>query len=203
MIGLEAYKTYLGMSLHFRGNLDGWQYNFMGKCKPETFAAKKRLMYMYAKIEREHPTKLDQIKFFYPAFKEYGYVKPDAVGLMIKAHRAYLKGFGEDLVPNHTAWINEMLEECFLADFYELFECNDMLPRFYHLHSSKVMSHDQAALMCILIPELLNTIVSQEPIVFETWKAKLLFDMKFIQLYISQPVLKQLKDATVVAFQTK
>lgn len=203
MLGLEAYKTYLGMSLHFAGHIDGWQYNFTGKIKPETFAAKKRLTYMYAKIEREHPTKLDQIKFFYPAFKAYGFVKPDAVGLMTKAHRDFVKGFGEGMVTPHADWIKEMLEECFLADFYELFECNDMLPRFYHLHSSKVMTYEQAVVMCIVIPDLLNTIVSQEPIVFETWKAKLLVDMKFYQLYISQPVLKQLKDATVVAFQTK
>lgn len=203
MHGIDAYKTYLGMSLHFQGHVDGWQYNFTGKIKPETFAAKKRLTYMYAKIEREHPTKLDQIKFFYPAFKAYGYVKPDAVGLMLKAHRDYLKGFGEGMVTAHSAWIKEMFDEGFLKDFYELFACSEMLPKFYQLYSSKVMTYEQAVLMCILIPELLNTIVSQEPIVFETWKAKLLVDMKFMQLYISQPVLKQLRDATVVAFQTK
>lgn len=200
MLGLEAYKTYLGMSLHFAGHIDGWQYNFTGKIKPETFAAKKRLTYMYAKIEREHPTKLDQIKFFYPAFKAYGFVKPDAVGLMTKAHRDFVKGFGEGMVTPHADWIKEMLEECFLADFYELFECNDMLPRFYHLHSSKVMTYEQAVVMCIVIPELLD-LVSNEPIVFETWKSKLQFDKKFVQLYISQPMLKQLRDVTVAAFQ--
>lgn len=203
MTGLAAYKTYLGMGLHFRGNLDGWQYNFTGKCKPETFEKNKRVMYMYAKVERDYPTKAEQIKFFYPAWKEYGYLKPDAIGLMMKQHRAYMKGFGEDLPQRHQAWLTELLAEGFIKDFADLFDTSEMLPKLYQLYSNKVMTYDQAVLLCIIIPELLNTIVSQEPIVFETWKAKLQFDIKFVQLYISQPVLKQLRDATVVAFQTK
>lgn len=199
--GLEAYKTYLGMGLHFRGNLDGWQYNFSGKCKPETFAAKTRLKYVYAKIERDHPTKLDQIKFFYPAMKAYGYVKPESVGLMMKVHRAFEKEFGYGLVSRHKAWIEGMMKEHILLDFFELFACSEMLPKFYQLYAEKQMTHDQAVVLCLCVPELLNTIVSNEPFVYEAWKVKLEFDMKFMQLYINGPLLRQLKDATVAAFK--
>lgn len=200
MIGLEAYKTYLGMGLHFRGNLDGWKYNFSGKCKPETFATKKRLMYMYAKIERDHPTKLDQIKFFYPAFKS-GYVKPDAVGMMHGCHTRFEKEFGYGLVSRHKAWIEGMMKDAILLDFFEMFADGEMLPKFYQLYAEKCMTHDQAVVMCLVVPELLNTIVSNEPIVYEAWKVKLEFDMKFMQLYINGPLLRQLKDATVEAFK--
>ena len=200
MNGLEAYKTFLGMSLHFRGNLDGWKYNFSGKCKPETFATKKRLMYMYAKIEREHPTKLDQIKFFYPAFSTC-YVKPDAVGMMMNCHKGFIKDVDDSLPTRHKDWLDGLLTEGNLSDFFDLFSCNEMLPKLYQLYADKQMTQLQAAILCLCVPELLNTVVSKEPIVFEAWKVKLEFDMKFIQLYISHPVLKQLRDATVEAFK--
>lgn len=203
MTGLAAYKTYLGMGLHFRGNLDGWQYNFTGKCKQETFEKNKRVMYMYAKVEEDYPTKVEQIKYLYPAFKAMGYFKPDALMLVRREYVHFMKIFGEDLTQRHQAWLTELLAEGFIKDFADLFDTSEMLPKLYQLYSNKVMTYDAAVILCIVIPELLNTIVSQEPIVFETWKAKLQFDIKFVQLYISQPVLKQLRDATVVAFQTK
>lgn len=201
MNGLAAYKTYLGMSLHFRGNLDGWQYNFTGKCKPETFEANKRVMWMYAKVEEDFPTKVEQIKYLYPAFKEMKYIKPDQLMVVRRQYVQFMKAFGEDLPQRHQAWLTELLAEGFIKDFADLFDTSEMLPKLYQLYSNKVMTYDAAVILCIVIPELLNTIVSQEPFVFEAWKVKLQFDMKFIQLYISQPVLKQLRDATVTAFQ--
>ena len=201
MNGLEAYKTFLGIGLHFRGTVDGWKYNFSGKCKPETFATKNRLVYMYAKVERDHPTKLAQLMFYYPAFQAYGYVKPDAINLMMKAHKAFIKEFDDSLPSRHKDWLVELLTEGNLTDFFDLFSCTEMLPKFYQLYADKQMTQLQAAILCLCVPELLNTIVSKEPIVFEAWKVKLEFDMKFIQLYISHPVLKQLRDATVEAFK--
>lgn len=200
MNGLEAYKTFLGMGLHYRGNIDGWKYNFSGKCKPETFAAKKRLVYMYAKIEREHPTKLDQIKFFYPAFNSC-YVKPDAVGMMYSCHKRFIETFDDTLPKRHQAWLTELLTNGHISDFFDLFACDGMLPKLYQLYSSKVVSYDAVVILCLCVPELLNTIVSNEPFVFEAWKVKLEFDMKFMQLYINGPLLRQLKDATVEAFK--
>lgn len=200
MNGLEAYKTFLGMGLHYRGNIDGWKYNFSGKCKPETFAAKKRLVYMFAKIEREHPTKLDQIKFFYPAFNS-GYVKPDAVSMMYGCHGKFLKDYGFGLVAKHKAWLEGLRKDGAIQNFFDLFACDEMLPKFYQLAAEKHMTHGQAVVLCLCVPELLNTVVSNEPIVFEAWKVKLEFDMKFMQLYISGPLLRQLKDATVEAFK--
>lgn len=205
MSGFEAYKTYLGMCLHYQGHINGWDYNFAGRCKEETYKKKKQLIHQYAKIERTHPTKVEQIKFFYPAFKQFGYVKPEATLLFTRKHHDFmvLMGNPDLLVRKHGEWIKEMLDEGFIKDFFDLFDVSEMLPKFYQLYNNKVMTHDQAVILCMVIPELLNTIVSQEPIVFETWKAKLQFDKQFFSLYISQPVLNQLKDATVVAFQTK
>jgi hypothetical protein len=92
------------------------------------------------------------------------------------------------------------MKEHILLSFFELFACSEMLPKFYQLYAEKHMTHDQAVVLCLVVPELLD-VVSNEPIVFEKFKTQLRFDMKFFGLYINAELMRQLKDATVSAFK--
>lgn len=200
MSGLAAYKTYLGMMLHFTGAVDGWQYNFTGKVSMAKFESNKRLMYMYAAIERDFPTKLDQIRFFYPAFRAAGYVKADSVMYMRKLYRHHMK-FYADPAKAYADEFNQLIADDVIEDISDLLKNDGLFPNICELSNRGKLSQDMATLLFIVLPAL-NTITSNEPIVFESWKSKVLVDMKFIQLYISQPQLKGLGDATVAAIQT-
>lgn len=202
MKGIEVYKTHLGMMLHFNPKVefDGWRYNFMGKVTPEKFNADTRLKYMCAKLEQDFPTKNDQLKLMYPAWSLLKYMKTCNAGILRRHYNAFMKEM-DDVVAYYSRNFDHMVVYQEIKDVNCLLRCDSLMPNICQWETSGRISREFAILVCLVIPELLNTCKSKEPMVYDGWKSKVLFDMKFWSLYISQPVLKELRDLTVTKLQ--
>lgn len=203
MRGVEVFKTHLGMMLHFNPKVDydGWKYNFVGRAKIETLEGDKRLMYMCAKLEEDFPTKVDQLKLMYPAWSLLKYVKHCNAGILRQHYKAFMKEM-DDVVPYYSRNLDHMIEHQEIKNINCLLRCDSLLPNICQWQLNGRVPREFVILVSLVIPELLNSCVSKEPMVFDNWKAKILFDKKFWSLYISQPVLKELLDITVAKLQS-
>lgn len=203
MRGVSVYKTHLAMMLHFNPKVDydGWKYNFVGRAKIETLEGDKRLMYMCAKLEEDFPTKVDQLKLMYPAWSLLKYVKHCNAGILRRHYNAFMKEM-DDVVPYYSRNLDHMIEHQEIKNINCLLRCDSLMPNICQWQVNGRIPREFVILVCLVIPELLNSCVSKEPMVFDNWKSKVLFDMKFWSLYLSQPVLKELRDITVAKFQS-
>lgn len=202
MNGVEVYKTHLAMMLHFNPNVDydGWKYNFVGRAKIDSLNTDTRLKYMCAKLEKDFPTKVDQIKLMYPAWSVLKYVKGCNAGILRRHYNAFMKEM-DDVVPYYSRNLDHMIEHQEVKDVNCLLRCDSLLPNICQWQINGRVPREFVILLSLVIPELLNSCVSKEPMVFDNWKTKILFDKKFWSLYLSQPVLKELLDITVAKFQ--
>lgn len=186
--GYEAYKTFLGMALHFRrAGYNGWDYNFNGKVKPETYEANRTLVYRFSALETKYPSKNEQIKLLYPVFKKHGYVNATHVHLVYKAHKEFMKELDEQVeryyeeLENIASRVNNIDE---LMGLYE------NLPVLYNGYIEKVISYESLVILSLAIPSI-NKICSSEPFLWNSLLEKLQFDSKFYKLYLNIENIKQ------------
>lgn len=203
MNGVEVYKTHLAMMLHFNPKIeyDGWKYNFVGRAKIDSLEKDTRLKYMCIKLERDFPTKVDQIKLMYPAWSLLKYVKGCNAGILRRHYNAFMKEM-DAVVPYYSRNLDHMIQHQEVKDINCLLRCDSLLPNICQWEVNGRILREFVILVCLVIPGLLNSCVSKEPMVFDNWKSKILFDMKFWSLYLSQPVLKELLDITVAKLQS-
>jgi hypothetical protein len=194
--GLGVYKTYLGMSLHFRkGSYNGWDYNFNGKVKSETFEANRGLVHRYAALEAKHPNKNDQLRLFYPAFRKFGFCKNTDIACFTRSYNEFVKEF--QLMP--LQYEHELKQVAIkVSSIKEFMGLDDQVPFLYNCYIEKLISYDSLLILSLAIPEL-NTIVSKEAFLWNSLTEKLKFDSGFYNLYfaLEETSIKKLKQNTI------
>lgn len=197
MIGLSAYKTYLGLSLHFRkgSSYDGWKYSFNGKCTEETFEKNKSVYHRYAALESKHPHKNDQLRFFYPAFKKFGFCKSTDISCFTRANSQFIKEF-DRVIETYTKEVVALGKQ--VNSIEELLGVYEQVPVIYNGYIEELISYDSLVIMSLAIPSI-NRIVSDECFLWNSLNRKLMFDSKFYKLYIQDSKLKEIQQNTVHA----
>lgn len=191
--GITAYRTFLGLSLHFRrGSYDGWNYNFNGKVKPETYEANKGIVYQYAAIEKRFPNKNDQLRYFYPAFKKFGYCKASDIRAFGVAYTEFNNKFANLVEMEYGIELRNVASK--VSSINHLIGLDGELPFLYNCYIEELISYDSLAILSLAIPEVLQ-IKSQEPFLWNSFIEKLKFDSKFYNLYIES--LKELRQTTI------
>lgn len=191
--GITAYRTFLGLSLHFRrGSYDGWNYNFNGKVKPETYEANKGIVYQYAAIEKRFPNKNDQLRYFYPAFKKFGYCKASDIRAFGIAYTEFNNKFANLVEMEYGIELRNVASK--VSSINHLIGLDGELPFLYNCYIEELISYDSLAILSLAIPEVLQ-IKSQEPFLWNSFIEKLKFDSKFYNLYIES--LKELRQTTI------
>lgn len=191
--GITAYRTFLGLSLHFRrGSYDGWNYNFNGKVKPETYEANKGIVYQYAAIEKKFPNKNDQLRYFYPAFKKFGYCKASDIRAFGVAYTEFNNKFANLVEMDYAIELRNIASK--VSSINHLIGLDGELPFLYNCYIEELISYDSLAILSLAIPEVLQ-IKSQEPFLWNSFIEKLKFDSKFYNLYIES--LKELRQTTI------
>lgn len=195
-LGLSAYKTYLGLSLHFRrGSYNGWNYNFNGKVKPETFEANRGLTHRYAALEANHPNKNDQIRFFYPAFRKFGFCKNTDISTFTRSYNEFVKEF--QLM--RTQYDIELKQVALkVSSIKEFMGLDEQVPFLYNCYIEKLITLDSLIILSLAIPDI-NTIVSKESFLWNSLIEKLKFDSGFYNLYfaLEENSIKKLKQNTI------
>lgn len=193
--GLTAYRTYLGMSLHFRrGSYDGWQYNFNGKVNPDTYEANRAIVHRYASLESRYPTKNDQIKFFYPAFSK-GFMKANDISGFTKSYQQFNNMFEDLWYMQYGIELKQL--GSYVSSIDELMGVANSLPTLYNAYIEEVVSYNSLILLSLAIPSI-NSLVSEEPFLWNSLNEKLKFDSKFYKLYLDETkTLKELKTNTI------
>lgn len=194
--GITAYRTFLGLSLHFRrGSYDGWIYNFNGKVKPETFEANKGIVYQYAAIETKFPNKNDQLRYFYPAFKKFGYCKASDIRAFGIAYTEFNNKFANLVEMDYGIELRNAASK--VSSINHLIGLDGELPFLYNCYIEELISYDSLVILSLAIPEI-NTIVSKEPFLWNSLVEKLKFDSRFYNLYFNEEnSIKQLKQNTI------
>jgi len=188
MRGLASYTVACGMSLHFnRKGYDGWKYLFKTKMAQKSFLENRQTQFVYGAVESKYPTLIDQVRYFYPYFKRYG---AWASKTNIRKFDIEYKKFTEYVENIEKIHLPELLNTLKLnvSSISELFQVDNLLPKIYRMVDEGVISYDQAVLLFLVIPDL-NSTSSNEPFVFDAWKADITFDKKFLSVYISPPSL--------------
>lgn len=184
------------MSLHFRKTgYDGWQYNFNGKCSPETFERNRGLMHRFRSIESKHPDKCDQIRYFYPAFAEYGFVKSDDIRKFELSYKEFVATTNSKL----KFYEDELYSIAKLVNgIHELLGVYNQTPFIYDCYIEKRLSYDSLILLSLAIPDI-NNVCSEESFLWQTLIEKVNFDSKFYKLYIKD--LKTVKQNTIAVLK--
>lgn len=195
MIGLSAYKTYLGLSLHFRkvSSYDGWKYSFNGKCTEDTFEKNKLIYHRYAALENKYPHKNDQLRFFYPAFKKFGFCKANDIALFTRTHNQFMK----ELDDKFDSYMKEIVQlGNTVGSIDELLGVYEQVPTIYNGYIEELISFDSLVILSLVIPSI-NRIVSDDSYLWNSLNEKLKFDSKFYKLYIDDSKLKELQQNTI------
>lgn len=192
MEGLKAYKTYLGMVLHFKNSgYDGWLYSFAGKCSPEKFDSQRQLKYQFAAIERNNPDKFDQIRYFYPAFAKHKFVKATDVRTFVRAYKEFDQTF--------TFYQSELIGVASQTkNIEELVGVYNSLPMLYNAYLRGEASFEFLVLLSLVMPSI-NKIVA-DPLVWPQFVDSLKFHGPFYKLYLDKSEttkLETLKQNTV------
>jgi hypothetical protein len=187
------------MMTHFhRGSYDGWKYDFKTRVTEENYRSKgKATEYQFAAIERDNPTLIEMLKFYYPAFSKYGSIRPVKIRNIHIENKAFVEKMGVIELKLQTT-IKAIRGE--VKKFSDLFDSSELLPKIYQLYSQGVIDDDAIVILFLIIPDL-NKIVSKEPFVFDAWKKEIVFNRPFYSLYIDQPTINRLREFTLRQFQ--
>ena len=198
--GYNAYRTFLGLSLHFRrGSYDGWQYNFNGKCLKETYEKNRGLGHKFSAIERKYPTKEDQLRLFYPVFKKNGFVKATDYELAVRMNKLFVRDFDELKSKLFIQELEVVAKK--VKNIHELLGVYNDTPLLYDCYIEELISYDSLVILSLVIPEL-NKVCSEEPFLWNSLVEKIKFDSKFYMLYLDQNELKTLKQNTIATLRS-
>jgi hypothetical protein len=182
-----AFEVFQAMQLHFmKKGYDGWKYGFRKKIKTDEIPFK----WQFAAIEREYPTVNELVKFYYPTFLN-GSFKPKIASIR----------------PNHKAFIMKLehikidFPEALarFRDFKDLHGQGVVLPRLYEEYQNNKIDYETIVVMFLVIPTL-NKVVSNEPFVYEKFKAKVDFDKRFFSMYLSVDTINLLRQVALDKF---
>jgi hypothetical protein len=191
MEGLRAYKTYNALLLHMsRDEFDGWKYNFTTRVSEASFSKRKDIVYQYAKIERDYPTVIEQLKLYYP-FMYNGGMKFNPYAI-----RKARQGFK----------IQEIIDEYLLlleSEEFKLLRPKQLLEQFveesFTLQAKTGVSDHVICIWFILTK--LNSNTESSSFVYDSWKMKIEKHSKFIKLYLDSEVIADLSRKTLDAIQ--
>lgn len=184
--GAMAWETMKCVQAHVHPKIpyDGFKYSFKSSIyNAEKFLEKvgKTAKHPFVMLEREYPTKMEMIKFWWPAYRD-GYV-PD--NMAIKIARAKYKLFMIDILPKVEA---SLKNNCFDVDKLSKMQDNSM-PGIYNFGAMGDVSYYYVAVALFMkFPEL-NTVTSNDPFIYADWKAQVDKDKQFLSLYLDNSLL--------------
>lgn len=189
--GYAAFETACALQLHLTAKgYDGWKYNFRTKAASKRFTANPQTKFVYAKIERDYPTKLEQLRFLYPYISKYGFkVNLNNARLMQVEYDKYTCLIND--IERKFGLLIAVIKQELGGDFSLILDQSDMLPKIYQLYDTQVIKNVEVLLLFMAIPAL-NSTSSNEPFVFDKWKDKILFDIKMLSMYITPPMKSML-----------
>lgn len=187
-----SYRTFLGMQAHFNKNTpyDGWKYGFKTRVSEEMLKRNRSQLFSYEKIDRDHKTVLDQVRFFYPSFRN-GYVKSSMVKAIYTNHKMFMAQVA-DVKEKFTAMLENFSKQ--MTKVSDILGLTGDLPNVYLYSQRGGYSEKDICLILLFlaIPEL-NKVVSQEPFVYDNWKKVIDFHKPFISIYFNEADLESVK----------
>lgn len=198
MTGISPFTTFSAMNLHFnKSPYDGWKYGFKTRVNKDKFDADKALTFQFTAIERDYPTINEQLMYFYPAFNEFKYINVKNIRV-IRTHYLSFKKRIDNLEETFSTELTKAVKN--MKNVLDILDNSGTMPTIFNLYDSKQLSYDSIIILFLIIPEL-NNIVSKEPFLFDSWKSKIHFDMKFYSLFIAPSQLKVFKKLTINIFK--
>jgi len=201
MRGLSAFETVCALQLHMmRKGYDGWTYNFRTKSALTRFNKNVQTKFAYSKIEQEYPDKISQLKFFYPFMSKNSFkINLLNIRKMTIDYNNFIS-YIDEIELHFRNLCSSIAKE--LGSLDRIFDQGDVFPVIYQLFDCKLVTIDQVVLLFLIMPDL-NSTSSNEPFVYDKWKADILFNKKFLSLYISVPIQNRLKLIVVDEFNGK
>lgn len=182
LTGLKPFETRRCLQYHLTSDIpyDGWKYNFKSsKITLEKYLQQiKGGKWAYMQLEKEFPTKNDQLMFWYPFCRMVKYAVP---GADVKvARKSYLAM--QDTMKKVIARVRK---KQFTAESLAVITAQQV-PAVYEL-GADVFSEDYflAVTLFLVFPQL-NSVTSNEPFVYDEWKKQVDLDKPFVSLYVSK-----------------
>jgi hypothetical protein len=182
--GHMAWETMKCVQTHLHTKIpyDGFLYGFKSKIyNAQKFLADvgKTAKHPYVMLEREFPTKMEMVKFWWPAFRE-GFLLPATA---IKLARLRHKKWKEKTLPD----VCRMLEHEYNAEQLATIEDNSM-PAIYNLASKGQTEYFLAVSLFLKFPTL-NNVTSNDPFIYDEWKKRVEADKPFLLMYMDDSEL--------------
>lgn len=196
MSGFRAFQVFSAMNLHFssKNPYDGFKYNFKTKQKPEDFEKNHAVRWQFEKLAKDHPSDIELLKFYYPTFRELGFVAPRNLGSIKKHHKAFLDELEAFLSKQYSVELNALVNSM-PSNPSEVYNGSiDGLPILYDRYLSKTVSFEFCLLFNLMYPEALNR--SSSYFGYDDFLGKIKLHSPFIQMYLANQKLIELKTET-------
>lgn len=177
--GFGAYRTLAGMNMHFgKSGYDGWKYNFKTSISEEKYSQNKQLVYQYAAIERDFPFTIDQLKFYYPSFRDGNtYVRPDNVKIIWSNYKRFNLNIIND---NFLLFIGQCCDSMAGVHFFKDLKNPETL--YYFFQHSKGILIESVCLSYMVFGTLNSDVNGQSNVLYEIWETKRKQRQSFVNL---------------------